>query len=77
MSKNNLSIIIVNYNAQKLLKNCIESIYSETHEITFDIWVVDNKSSDDSVAMVKEKFPEINGRDLFSTNKNWVVTFFI
>ncbi len=60
MSKKNLSIVIVNYNAQMLLKNCIESIYSETHGITFDIWVVDNNSSDDSVAMVKENFPEIN-----------------
>ena len=60
MSKTTLSIIIVNYNAAELLKNCIESIYNETHEITFDIWVVDNNSSDDSVAMVKENFPEVN-----------------
>ena len=60
MSKTTLSIIIVNYNAEKLLKNCIESIYNETREITFDIWVVDNNSSDNSVAMINENFPEVN-----------------
>lgn len=60
MSKITLSIVIVNYNAEKLLRNCIESIYNETHDITFDIWVVDNNSSDNSVAMLKKDFPEIN-----------------
>jgi len=60
MSKTTLAIIIVNYNAEKLLKNCIESIYNETHDITFDIWMVDNNSCDNSVAMIRENFPEIN-----------------
>ncbi len=54
-----LSIIIVNYNAEKFLKDCIKSIYTETKGISFDIWVVDNASCDNSVQMVKECFPEV------------------
>jgi len=51
-----LSIIIVNYNAEKPLKDCIESIYKQTKSIDFDIWVVDNDSSDNSVQMIKQNF---------------------
>ena len=54
MDKAKLSIIIVNYNAEKLLKNCIASIYQQTPDIAFDIWVVDNNSRDNSVAMLRE-----------------------
>jgi len=54
-----LSIVIVNYNAKGLLKDCLESIYKETKDIPFDMWVVDNNSKDGSVAMVHNYFPEI------------------
>lgn len=54
-----LSIIIVNYNAGRLLKECIDSIYKESVATSFDVWVVDNSSQDDSIAMVKEYFPEV------------------
>ena len=55
-----LSIVIVNFNAGKLLKECIDSIYRETMTIPFDIWVVDNDSRDDSIAMIKEYLPRVN-----------------
>ncbi len=54
-----LSIIIVNYNTEELLKNCIESIYSETTKISFEIIVVDNNSKDNSCEMVGSNFPEV------------------
>lgn len=53
------SIIIINWNTRDLLKNCIESIYEHTHQTTCEIIVVDNGSSDDSVAMLKKHFPEV------------------
>lgn len=52
-----LSIIIVSYNAQNLLKKCIASIYLEK-QISFQVIVVDNNSQDGSAEMVKEHFPE-------------------
>lgn len=54
-----LSICIVNYNAKKLLDECLESIYCNTKRISFEIFVVDNGSVDGSTSMVKEKYPEV------------------
>ena len=55
-----LSIIIVNYNAEKLLERCLRSIYAETKLVPIDVWVVDNNSTDMSVPMVGQNFPQVN-----------------
>ncbi len=55
----NLSIIIISYNTSDFLKECIESIQKNTKGINYEIIVVDNASSDNSVEMVKKEFPEI------------------
>ncbi len=47
-----VSIVIVNYNTKDLLKNCIESITQQIR-VSFEIIVVDNASTDGSVAFVK------------------------
>jgi GT2 family glycosyltransferase len=54
-----VSIIIVNYNTKNLLRDCLISIYHYTQDIQFEIIVSDNLSSDDSVNMVKDQFPEV------------------
>ena len=56
---NDLSIIIVNWNTEKVLKECLSSVYRETKNINFRIVVVDNNSSDNSVKMIEENFPEV------------------
>lgn len=48
-----LSIIIVNYNTEKLLKNCIDSIYESDSRLSFEIVVVDNGSTDGSVENIR------------------------
>ena len=58
--KRKLSIIIVNYNAEKFLLECLDSIYAQTKQISFDVWVVDNNSMDTSVPMVQQNFPQVN-----------------
>jgi len=55
-----LSIIIVNWNTSKLLRNCLYSIFETIKRNKFEIYVVDNNSSDNSVAMVKEEFKGVN-----------------
>ena len=60
MRRARLSIIIVNYNAVHYLDNCLNSIYTETKKVPFDIWVVDNNSKDESVSMIRREYPSIN-----------------
>lgn len=49
-----ISIIIVNFNTAKMTGECIESIYKHIHGIDFEIILVDNNSTDNSVAYLKK-----------------------
>ncbi len=53
-----LTIIIVNHNSAEILE-CIKSVYL-TVKVQFEVFVVDNKSSDDSVQRIKQEFPDVN-----------------
>ncbi len=55
-----VSIIIVNYKSSEVLNNCIQSIYAQTKNLSFDITVIDNNSNDPGLHIIKNKFPEIN-----------------
>jgi GT2 family glycosyltransferase len=55
-----LSVIIVNYNVCYFLEQALRSVRRAMEGIEGDVWVVDNNSVDDSVAMVREKFPEVH-----------------
>ncbi|MCB0653813.1 MAG: glycosyltransferase [Saprospiraceae bacterium] len=54
-----LSVIIVNYNVRYFLEQALLSVRKASRGLKVEIFVVDNNSVDDSVAMVKEKFPEV------------------
>lgn len=54
-----LSVIIVNYNSKKFLQNCLKSVFAETSGLNFEVFVVDNNSSDGSTEKVKKLFPKI------------------
>lgn len=56
----NLDVIVVSYNTSDLLKKCLSSIREKKWKNQIRIWVVDNGSVDQSVAMVKNIFPQIN-----------------
>lgn len=43
-----VSIIIVNYNTLQLTRNCIESIFTKTKDVDFEVILVDNASTDGS-----------------------------
>lgn len=56
-----LSIIIPSYNTEALLDRCLDSIHkSLAHTpLTYEVIVVDNASTDNSVAMMKKKYPRV------------------
>ena len=51
-----LSIAVVNYNSGDYLFNCLNSLTKVNQEINFDVWVIDNASSDQSFEDAKKKF---------------------
>ncbi|MCR4032249.1 MULTISPECIES: glycosyltransferase family 2 protein [Flavobacterium] len=54
-----LSVIILNYNVRYFLEQCVLSVQEAIATIDAEIIVVDNNSSDESVLMMKQKFPDV------------------
>ena len=57
--KTELSVIIVNYNGLKYLKECLESLTQKLSGIVFEIIIIDNYSKDQSCSYIKQNFPGI------------------
>lgn len=58
----NLAVIIVSWNVCELLAGCLRSVQADLARsgLSGQIWVVDNASQDDSVAMLRRDFPEVH-----------------
>lgn len=54
-----VSVIIVNFNTRQLTLDCVKSVYTHTAGVPFEVIVVDNASSDDSVAAIRKTFPDV------------------
>ncbi len=63
-----LSVVIVNYNGGELLRRTLESLFETTAGLALETFVVDNGSTDDSLATVQREFPAVqvieNGANL-------------
>lgn len=55
-----LSIVIVNFNSGNFLVECLNSLDQVEDEANLKIWVVDNASSDDSIAKARKIYPQVN-----------------
>lgn len=62
-----VSIVIVSWQAKEQLLNCLASIYKETKNLEFEVFVVDNDSNDGTVQMVLDNFSQVN---LIENKKN-------
>ncbi len=65
----NLAIIIVNWNVRDMLAACLRTVQADlvASNLVGQIWVVDNASTDGSVAMLRRDFPEVQ---LIVSDKN-------
>jgi len=54
-----LSIIIVSWNIREKLKENLTSLYQSEGDFSFEVFVVDNNSSDGSAEMVRKNFPQV------------------
>lgn len=54
-----LSIIIISHNHAHYLPPCLNSLYKYAQGFFFEIILIDNKSDDNTVEVVKNNFPEI------------------
>ena len=59
MNEFKLSIVIVNYNVKLILEQCLYAVRVASNRLDIEIFVVDNQSTDDSVAYLRPRFPEV------------------
>lgn len=54
-----VSVILVSYNTRELTISAIRSVYEKTHDVIFEIILVDNDSQDNTVEHVEAIFPNV------------------
>jgi N-acetylglucosaminyl-diphospho-decaprenol L-rhamnosyltransferase len=54
-----LSIIVVNWNGGDLLSRCLQALYTHLGQVAVEVIVVDNASTDGSLAMLQQSFPQV------------------
>jgi len=59
MSAPDLSVVVVNYNTRDCLLDCLRSVFATLDGISVEVFVVDNASTDGSVAAVRREFPAV------------------
>ena len=58
-----ISVIIPNWNGITLLPGCLDSLRAQTHP-DYEVILVDNASTDDSVEMIRREYPEVRVLEL-------------
>ena len=59
MTEIDVSIIIVSRNVSDLLRDCLKSIFDSSNDLTIEVIVVDNASTDDTVSMTSSLYPQV------------------
>ena len=53
-----VSVCVVNWNCRDVLRGCLQSLRDQPLELRFEVFVVDNGSTDGAAEMVAREFPE-------------------
>ncbi|EQB64315.1 MAG: glycosyl transferase family 2 [candidate division Zixibacteria bacterium RBG-1] len=62
-----LSILIVTWNSRATIRDCLNSIQNNCHNLSYEVLVWDNVSTDETVRIIQTEFP---GVQLFRSQKN-------
>ena len=54
-----VSIMLVNWNTREMTLECLRSVFAQTHDIPFEVIVVDNGSHDGSAEAIASEFPQV------------------
>lgn len=54
-----LSVIVVNWNTKDMTIECLESLYRETRDTSFEVLLIDNGSHDGSADAIAVRFPQV------------------
>jgi GT2 family glycosyltransferase len=69
-----LSIVIICWNDRRVIRDCLHSIYAGTHSTELEVIVADNASTDGSVELIRQNFPQVrvleNGANLRFSKAN-------
>jgi len=69
-----LSIVIICWNDGRVIRDCLHSIYAGTHSTELEVIVADNASTDGSVELIRQNFPQVrvleNGANLRFSKAN-------
>ena len=52
------TVVIPNYNGIRYIEDCLDSLYTGTQK-EIEVIVVDNASTDGSMELVRDKFPQV------------------
>lgn len=55
-----ISIVIVSYNTRDLLRDCLHSLPAAAQGLDYEVFVVDNTSTDGTVEMLRAEFPGVS-----------------
>lgn len=57
-----VAVVIVSWNVRDYLANCLRSVYAELGRLGLsgEVWVVDNASTDGTVALLEDVFPHVH-----------------
>lgn len=65
-----VSIIILNYNTPELTTACVQSIIAHTHDISYEIVLIDNGSKPESKVYFETHLADIPGLHIYYTHTN-------
>ena len=56
-TRTKLSICVVTWNSESVIRSCLQAIYNDSMSGDWELFVVDNGSTDSTVGIVREEFP--------------------
>ena len=54
-----ISVCVANFNGESVLRDCLQSVYAQIGNFTFEALLHDDASTDASLALVRSEFPDV------------------